>query len=76
MERLRRLDDSLLSADAVQRDGGAQEAKLLGLAVAGANVLVLSLAIIPSPFTAPLALLLSLPLVVPYGNLRLSQLLS
>lgn len=73
-ERLRRLDDNLVSADAAP-DGGAQEVKLLGMALAGANVLVLSLAIIPSPFTAPLGLLFTLPLVVPYGNFQLSRLL-
>jgi len=75
MERLRRLDDNLVSDDGEQRDGGAEETKRLGMALAGANVLVLSLAVIPSPFTAPLGLLLSVPLIAPYAYLQLSRLL-
>ena len=66
--RLRQLDDSLVPAG-----GDDNEATLLGLAVGGLNVMVLSLALVPEPFNAPVALLLSLPLAAPYVNVWINR---
>jgi hypothetical protein len=69
LQSLRSLDDNVVSDE-----GGDTEVKYLGLALAGANALVLTLALVPEPFNAPIGLLLSVAFAAPYANLRLGQL--
>lgn len=71
--RLRQLDDRMVPDEGEVSASGLSETKMLGMALAGVNVLVLGLAVIPQPYNAPVGLLLGLPLVAPYANLRLNR---
>ena len=71
--RLRQLDDRMVPDEGEVSASGLSETKMMGMALAGVNVLVLGLAVIPQPYNAPVGLLLSLPLVAPYANLRLNR---
>lgn len=73
--RLRQLDDRMVPDEGEVSASGLSETKMLGMALAGVNVLVIGLsgAVIPQPYNAPVALLLGLPLVAPYANLRLNR---
>jgi hypothetical protein len=71
--RLRQLDDRMVPDEGEVSVSGLSETKMLGMALAGVNVLVIGLALIPQPYNAPVALLLGLPLVAPYANLRLNR---
>ncbi len=70
---LRSLDDRMVPDEGEVSASGLSETKMLGMALAGVNVLVLGLALIPQPYNAPLGLLLGLPLIGPYANLRLNR---
>ncbi len=54
-------------------DGAPNEANLVGLALAGANALVLSLAVVPEPWAAPVGLLAAVPLAAPYAVLLVNR---
>ncbi len=71
--RLRQLDDRMVPDEGEVSASGLSETKMLGMALAGVNVLVLGIAVIPQPYNAPVGLLLGLPLIAPYANLRLNR---
>ncbi len=71
--RLRQLDDRMVPDEGEVSASGLSETKMLGMALAGVNVLVLGIAVVPQPYNAPVGLLLGLPLIAPYANLRLNR---
>jgi hypothetical protein len=73
LSRLRQLDDRMVPDEGEVSTSGLSETKMLGMALAGVNVLVLGIAVIPQPYNAPVGLLLGLPLIAPYANLRLNR---
>lgn len=54
-------------------DGQDNEADLVGMALAGGNALVLSLALVPEPWAAPVGLLAAVPLAAPYTILMVNR---